>query len=193
MSYSQVARSLLLIAMFLLAACSQRPSFNGTDITGAEFAREFSLTDASGKRRSLADFRGKVVAVSFGYTQCPDVCPTTLADLAQTRQKLGADGDKLQVVFVTVDPARDTPEVLGAYVPGFDPSFIGLYGTPEETEKVAKEYKVFYRKADGQTPTSYTVDHTAGTYVHDREGRVRLFIKYGTPAESIAEDLKKLL
>jgi protein SCO1/2 len=193
MSYSPIARSLLWIAVVLVAACSQRPSFTGTDITGAEFARDFSLTDASGKRRTLADFRGKLVAVSFGYTQCPDVCPTTLADLAQVKQKLGADGDQLQVLFITVDPARDTPVVLGSYVPGFDPSFIGLYGTPEETEKVAKENKIFYRKADGQTPTSYTVDHTAGTYVHDREGRVRLFIKYGTPADAIADDLKKLL
>jgi protein SCO1/2 len=186
------ARCLFWMLLCLLAACSQRPSFNATDITGAEFGRDFSLPDHTGKRRTLADFRGKVVAIFFGYTQCPDVCPTTMVDLVQVRQKLGADGDRLQVLFVSVDPERDTPTVLAAYVPGFDPTFIGLRGTAEETEKAASEYKVFYRKVDGRTPTSYTVDHTAGIYVHDREGRLRLFVKYGTPVDAIVEDLRKL-
>jgi protein SCO1/2 len=182
------------IALCLLIACSQQhPSFNATDITGADFGKGFSLTDHTGKRRTLADFRGKIVAIFFGYTQCPDVCPTTMADMVQVKQSLGADGDKLQVLFISVDPERDTQQVLSEYVPGFDPSFIGLRGTAEETAQVAKEYKVFYRKVEGKTPTSYTVDHTAGVYVHDREGRLRLFIKYGMPVDAIADDLKKLL
>jgi len=179
-------------AVALLAACSP-PTFNNVDITGAEYARDFALTDHTGARRTLADYRGKVVAVFFGFTQCPDVCPTTLADMAQVKKALGSAGDKLQVLFVTVDPERDTQQVLAQYVPGFDPSFVGLYGTAEETAKAAKEFKVFYQKTPGKTPTSYTIDHTAGSYVFDKDGRIRLFVKHAAGVEPIVADLKKLL
>jgi protein SCO1/2 len=187
-----VLRLVVALSVALLAACS-RPTFNNVDITGADFGRDFSLTDHTGTRRTLADYRGKVVAIFFGYTQCPDVCPTTLADMALVKKKLGADGERLQVLFVSVDPERDTREVLAQYVPGFDPSFVGLYGTPEETARTAKEFKVFFQKVAGKTPTSYTVDHTAGTYVFDAEGRIRLFLKYGGDVDLIVADLKKLL
>jgi protein SCO1/2 len=181
------------VLMLTLAACTGKPAFNSVDITGAQYAREFVLTDHTGKRRTLADFRGKVVTVFFGFVQCPDVCPTTLQDMAEVKKKLGASGDTLQVLFVTVDPERDTQEVLAKYVPNFDPSFIGLYGTAEETAKVTKEFKIIFEKVPGTTPTSYTINHSAGTYVIDREGRVRLFVRHATPADSIAADIKKLL
>lgn len=178
----------------LLAGCEQsKPSFNSVDITGANYARDFSLTDASGKRRSLSEFRGKVVAVFFGFAQCPDVCPTTLSDLAQIKEKLGADGERLQVVFITVDPQRDTPEILGSYVSSFDPSFIGLTGTADEISATAREFKVFFQKVPGKTETSYTIDHTAGSYVFDKEGRVRLFVRHAATADAIAADVKQLL
>jgi protein SCO1/2 len=175
-----------------LAGCS-KPAFNNVDITGAEHARDFALTDHTGARRTLADYRGKVVAIFFGFTQCPDVCPTALSDLAQIRKALGADGDKLQVLFVTLDPERDTPEVLAQYVPGFDPTFVGLYGSPDDIARTAREFKVFYMKSPGKTPTSYTIDHTAGTYVFDKEGRVRLFVRHNQGIEPIIEDLRRLL
>jgi protein SCO1/2 len=184
--------ALALIA--LLAAC--RPSaapFNNVDITGASYAREFSLTDHTGAKRTLADYRGKVVVVFFGFTHCPDVCPTTMADLAQVKRQLGKDGDRLQVIFVTVDPERDTPAVLGQYVPSFDPTFVGLTGTPDEIARTAKEFKVFYQKVPGKTPTSYSVDHTAGSFAFDTEGRVRLFLKHGQGVEPVVADLKRLL
>ncbi len=176
----------------VLAACSP-PSFKSVDITGAPYARDFNLTSHTGARRTLADFKGRVVVVFFGYTQCPDVCPTTLADLAEVKKRLGASGEKLKVIFITVDPERDTRELLAQYVPGFDPGFEGLLGTPDEVAATAKEFKVFYQKVAGKTPTSYTMDHTAGAYVFDREGRVRLFIRHGTPVDDIVADLKQLL
>ncbi|MFN3564687.1 MAG: SCO family protein [Burkholderiaceae bacterium] len=182
-----------LLGAMLLAACDSAPKFNGVDITGAGYARELALTDHTGARRTLADYRGKVVVVFFGFTQCPDVCPTTLSDMAQVKRKLGADGERLQVLFVTVDPERDTPAVLAQYVPGFDPGFVGLYGTPEEIARAAKEFKVFYQKVPGKTATSYTIDHTAGSYVFDKEGRVRLFFRHGQGVDSIVADLKRLL
>lgn len=185
-------RLLVVLSVALLAACSP-PTFNNVDIAGADFGHDFSLTDHTGTRRTLADYRGKVVAIFFGYTQCPDVCPTTMADMALVKKKLGADGEKLQVLFVSVDPERDKREILAEYVPGFDPSFVGLYGTPEEIARTAKEFKVFFQKVAGKTPTSYTVDHTAGTYVFDKDGRIRLFLKYGGDVDLIVADLKKLL
>ena len=175
-----------------LAACSP-PAFKAVDITGANYAHSFSLNAAGGGRRTLADFRGKVVVVFFGFTQCPDVCPTTLSDLAEVRKRLGADGDRLQVVFITIDPERDTAALLAEYVPGFDPTFVGLYGTAEETAMTAKEFKVFYQKVPGKTATSYTMDHTAGAYVFDKEGRVRLFIRHGASVDDITADLRQLL
>lgn len=187
-------RLLAALAALPLVACERvAPTFNSVDITGADYARDFALNDAQGQRRTLADFRGKVVVVFFGFAQCPDVCPGTLSQLAEIRRRLGADGDKLQAVFITVDPERDTPAVLAQYVPAFDPSFIGLYGTPEETAKVAKDFKVFYQKVAGKTPTSYTIDHTAGSYVFDKEGRVRLFVRHAQPLEATLADIKQLL
>jgi len=175
------------------AAAAPKASFKGIDITGAEYARELNLTDADGKPRRLSDFKGKVTVVFFGFTQCPDVCPTTLVELAQVKKALGADGDRVQGVFVTVDPERDTAEVLKAYVGGFDAGFVALRGTPEETQTAAKNFKVYFQKVPGKTPTSYTVDHTAGSYIFDPQGRVRLFTRQGTGAEALAHDLKLLL
>jgi protein SCO1/2 len=182
-----------LLGALLLAACGDTPKFNNVDITGANYARELALTDHAGTRRTLADYRGKVVVVFFGFAQCPDVCPTTLSDLAQVKRKLGVDGERLQVLFVTVDPERDTQAVLAQYVPSFDPAFVGLYGTADEIAATAKEFKVFYQKVPGKTPTSYTIDHTAGSYVFDREGRIRLFLKHGQGVDPIVADLKRLL
>ena len=175
------------------AAAAPKASFKGIDITGAEYARELNLTDADGKPRRLSDFKGKVTVVFFGFTQCPDVCPTTLVELVQVKKALGADGDRVQGVFVTVDPERDTAEVLKAYVGGFDAGFVALRGTPEETQTAAKNFKVVFQKVPGKTPTSYTVDHTAGSYIFDPQGRVRLFTRQGTGAEALTHDLKLLL
>jgi protein SCO1/2 len=143
--------------------------------------------------RSLDEFKGKLVAVFFGYTQCPDVCPTTLQQLVEAKRLLGPDGDKLQGLFVSVDPARDTPEILKAYTGAFDPSFIALRGSDDETAAAAKEFKIFYRKAEGATPQAYTIDHTAATYVLDTQGKPRLYVRHGTPAADLAADLKLLL
>jgi protein SCO1/2 len=179
------------VAAALLVGCSQ-PTFKSVDITGADYAQNFSLESTSGGRRSIGDFRGKVVVVFFGFTQCPDVCPTTLADLAAAKKELGADGDKLQGVFITLDPERDSAELLQKYVPAFDPSFIGLYGSPEQIAKTAKDFKIFYQKVPGRTPASYSIDHTAGAFVFDRDGRLRLFIRHGTPPADIAADIRRL-
>ena len=187
----------------LLAACdggapgvgrtTAKPSFKSIDITGAEYARSLSLTDADGQPRTLADFKGKVVVVFFGYTQCPDVCPTTMAELAEVKRSLGADGARVQGIFVTVDPERDTAALLKAYVANFGPDLVGLRGSPEATLAAAKAFKVFYAKVPGKTDTSYTVDHTAGSYVFDALGRVRLFTRYGSGGQALADDLKLLL
>ncbi|MEO8123218.1 MAG: SCO family protein [Burkholderiales bacterium] len=172
---------------------SSKPSFHGVDITGADYGRKLTLPDAEGKERTLADFKGKVSVVFFGYTQCPDVCPTTMAELAAIKRAMGADGDRVQGIFVTVDPERDTPAVLKAYLAAFDPSFIALRGSPEQTAEAAREFKVFFAKVPGKTPDSYTVDHTAGSYVIDSQGHLRLFERYGMPAEDLQSDLKQLL
>ena len=181
----------------LLAACQKAedpaPSFKAIDITGADYARELGLPDSDGKRRVLADFAGKVVIVFFGFTQCPDVCPTTLMELARVKKALGADGARVQGIFVTVDPERDTPEMLKAYVNNFGADFLALRGSLEETKTVAKDFKVFFAKVPGKTEGSYTIDHTAGSFVFDTQGRVRLFTRYGTGAESLTHDLKLLL
>jgi len=162
-------------------------------VTGASFGRDFSLTDHTGKPRTLADYRGKAVVVFFGYTQCPDVCPTTLATLAETMKKLGPDADKVQVLFITVDPERDKPELLSHYVPAFDPRFVGLSGDAAATEKVAKEFKVIYQKQPGATPASYTVDHSAGVFVFDPQGRLRVYASHGQGPDVFAHDLRELL
>lgn len=185
-------------AVALLGACDRsatggKPAFHAIDITGADFAKELNLRDADGRMRSLADFKGKVTVIFFGFTQCPDVCPTTLAELAQARKLLGADGERVQGVFVSVDPARDTPELLKAYVGSFGSDFVALRGSDEETKAAAKQFKIFYSKVPGKTEDSYTVDHTAGSYVMDAKGQVRLFTRYGIGADKLAADLKILL
>jgi protein SCO1/2 len=180
----------------LLAGCERKPDhppFKSVDITGADYARKLELPDTEGKPRSLADFKGKLAVVFFGYTQCPDVCPTTLTHLKEVQQLLGADGDKLQAVFVTVDPERDSAPVLKAYVNAFDPGWVALRGTPEQIAAAAKEYKVFYRKSPGSTPDTYTVDHTAASYVYDTQGRIRLYVRHSALPADIAADLKILL
>ena len=176
-----------------LAACQGRPEFRNTDVTGADFAQDFSLTGHDGKPYTLADFRGKGVVIFFGYTQCPDVCPTTLAELAEVMKQLGPDAARVQVLFITVDPERDTQALLAQYVPAFDGRFLGLYGDAAATERTAKAFKVFYQKVPGSAPGIYTVDHTAGSYVYDPQGRLRLFVKHGTGPDPIVHDLRLLL
>ncbi len=184
---------LALCAALLLVACDGGgPKFRNVDITGVDYAKGFALTDHTGKPRTLADFRGKVVIVFFGYTHCPDVCPTTLAELKQVMGKLGADADRVQVLFITLDPERDTPKVLAQYVPAFDPRFLGLYGDAETTVKTAREFKVFFEKRDGTAPGSYTLDHTAASYAFDPAGRLRLYVKYDQIA-TLVDDIRTLL
>ncbi|BCN40394.1 photosynthetic protein synthase I [Alicycliphilus denitrificans] len=178
----------------IFSACTPKgPKFQGVDLTGAEYARDLQLPDHNGQNRSLKDFAGKVVVVFFGYTQCPDVCPTSMSELAEVKRALGADGDKLQGIFVTVDPERDTPEMLKAYMASFDPGFLALRGSPEQLAAVAKDFKIYYKRVDGQTPTSYTMDHSAGSYVYDTAGRLRVYHRYGSGAQSLAADVRALL
>ncbi len=178
----------------LFVACSEsKPQFRAVDITGADYAQDFALPDHNGTPRSLKDFAGKVVVVFFGFTQCPDVCPTSMAELAEAKKLLGADAARLQGLFVTVDPERDTAAVLKAYMGNFDPTFLALRPTPEQLPAVAKAFKVFYKKVDGKTPTSYTMEHSAGSYVYDTQGRVRLYTRYGSGAAALAADLQLLL
>ncbi|MCU6435044.1 SCO family protein [Undibacterium sp. Jales W-56] len=182
------------LLILCLTACSKpSPQFNNTDLTGLDYAKDFALTDHNGQPRRLADFKGKAVVIFFGYTQCPDVCPTTMAEMAAVMKQLGSLSEKVQVLFVTVDPERDTQALLAAYVPNFDKRFLGLYGDAAATAKVARDFKVYYQKIPGKTATSYTMDHTAGSYVFDPEGRIRLFLRHGQGAEPIAHDLKLLL
>lgn len=181
-------------ATAILGACSKdKPEFRGVDVTGADYARDFQLTDHNGQQRSLKDFAGKVVVVFFGFTQCPDVCPTALQEIAQVRQQLGADGERLQGLFITVDPERDELPLLKAYMANFDPSFLALRPTPEQLPALAKDYKIYYKKVDGQTPTSYTMDHSAGSYVYDAQGRLRVYERYGSGTQALVEDVRTLL
>jgi protein SCO1/2 len=189
-----IAACTLAAAVGLLAACGEsKPQFSSIDLTGADYAKDFQLPDQDGKIRSLKDFQGKLVVLFFGYTQCPDVCPTTMTELAQVKKELGADGDKLQVLFVTVDPERDTPQVLKGYMANFDPSFIALRGSPEQLAVMAKDFKVFYKKTEGKTPTSYSMDHSAASYVYDTKGQLRLYTRYGSGTPALVSDLKLLL
>lgn len=191
---NRALRLCLLVVLFALGACQQgSQGFRATDITGADFGRDFALTDHTGKPRALAHFRGRVVVMFFGFTHCPDVCPTTLAELAGAVRKLGSEGDDVQVLMVTVDPERDTPQVLSQYVTAFDPHFLALRGTVEETARVAKEFKIIYQKSTGTQPDNYTMDHSAGTYIFDRQGRLRLYVSYGRGAEVFAHDIALLL
>ena len=179
-----------------LAACKPAPDlpvFQATDITGADFARDFKLTDHNGQPRTLASFKGKIVAVFFGYTHCPDVCPTTLSDFAAALKQLGPLADQVQVLFVTVDPQRDTPELLKIFVPAFDPRFLGMTTDAVSLKALAQEYKVVYQKTSVKGADNYLIDHSAGTYVYDAEGRLRLLVPYGSSPDLIARDLKTLL
>ena len=178
----------------VLVACSpDMPAFKGTDVTGAAFAKDFKLKDQQGNLRTLKDFKGKIVVVFFGFTQCPDVCPTSMTTMTEVKRLLGAQGDLLQVLFITVDPERDTQPLLKEYMASFDPGFIALRPEPDELNGVASDFKIYFKKVPGSTPTSYTMDHSAGKYIFDTEGRVRLFSAYGTDAATIAADIRLLL
>jgi len=185
--------SFLLLAAALAACSPEGPKFRSTDVTGADWGRELALTGHDGRPRTLADFRGKAVVLFFGFARCPDICPTTLADMANVMKALGKDAERVQVLFVTVDPERDTPAVLAKYVPAFDPRFLGLYGDTAATRRAAKEFKIYYGKSAGRTPDSYSVDHSAQSYVIDPQGRLRLFVRHDRIAQDLAEDLRTLL
>lgn len=199
---SIAALAIITPATALFTACTEnKPQFKAIDITGADYARDFAadgaMLDHNGKPRSIKDFAGKVVVLFFGYTQCPDVCPTSMAELAEVKKLLEknnkGDGDKLQGLFITIDPERDTPEVLKAYMANFDPSFIAMRTTPDKLAVVAKDFKTYYKKSPGKTDTSYTMDHSAGSYVYDTKGNVRLYTRYGTGAAALASDVALLL
>lgn len=192
--FSRIWLSLLcLAATAVLSACKPPAAeFKNVDITGAEYARQFTLTDHQGKVRKLSDFKGKLVVLFFGYTQCPDVCPTTMSEMSAVMKELGPKADQVQVLFATLDPERDTQAVLAQYVPAFDTRFIGLHGDLKATEEVAREFKVFFKKVPGKNG-EYSIDHTAGSYVFDRQGNIRLFVRYGQGAANLTHDLKILL
>lgn len=178
----------------LIGGCMQsKPQFKSIDLTGADYAKDFQLPDQNGQVRSLKDFSGKIVVVFFGYTQCPDVCPTTMAELAEAKRLLGPDGEKVQGILVTVDPERDTAEVLKGYTANFDPTFLALRGTPEQVAATTRDFKVFYKKVEGKTATSYTMDHSAASFVYDTKGQLRLYTRYGSGAQALADDLRLLL
>jgi protein SCO1/2 len=184
------------LGLLLLCGCGagdKTATFRTTDITGADFGKDFHLTDHNGQSRQLADFHGKAVVVFFGFTHCPDVCPTTLAEMAAALKKLGPAADRVQVLMVTVDPERDTPEILKQYVTALDPRFLGLTGDAEAVARTAKEFKVFYQKNPGASPQAYSVDHSAGTFIFDPAGRLRLYVSYGQGAEVFAHDIAELL
>lgn len=186
--------ALSISAAAILTGCSKdRPEFRGVDITGADYARDFHLADHNGQQRSIKDFHGKVVVVFFGFTQCPDVCPTSMQELADVKQQLGKDGERLQGIFVTVDPERDQPAMLKSYMQNFGPDFLALRPTPEQLPALAKDYKIYYKKVEGKTPTSYTMDHSAGSYVYDPQGRLRIYHRYGSGTEALAADVRTLL
>jgi protein SCO1/2 len=183
-----------LVAVLGLSACSQdKPAFRGVDITGADYAQGWSLSDQDGQVRTLKDFSGKVVVVFFGFTQCPDVCPTALQEIAEAKQLLGADSGKLQGIFITIDPERDTPELLKAYVANFGPDFVALRPSPEQLPKVTKDFKIYYKKVEGKTPTSYSMDHSAGSFTFDPQGRIRLYNRHASGAAVLAADARILL
>ena len=181
----------IIICSLLLAGCDGGPKFKSTDITGVDYGRTLALTDHNGRPRTLEDFRGKVVVLFFGFTHCPDVCPTTLAELSQALEQLGPAAQRVQVLFVTVDPERDTPQALAKYVTAFDPGFLGLYGDPEATRRTAQEFKIYYEKR--KTGDSYSVDHSGQSYVIDPQGRLRLLVRPDRIRQDLAEDLRTLL
>ena len=184
----------ILLCMALLATgCSEPQRFHSTDISAADWGKDFHLTDHAGQSRRLADFKGKAVVLFFGYTQCPDICPTTLASMRDALKLLGDDAARVQVLFVTLDPARDKPELLAAYVPLFDPGFIGLRGDDETIAALARDFKVFYTRQPGTTPDNYSIDHSTASYAYDPQGRLRLLLRHGESPANVAADLKLLL
>lgn len=186
----------LILLISFLSACKpsgEANKFVATDITGADFGQSFSLTDHTGKLRSMADFKGKVVALFFGYTHCPDVCPTTMHDLKLAMKLLGDQSDQVQVLFVTLDPVRDSQALLAQFIPSFDPRFIALRGSEEEIAATAAVFKIYAKKIEAQGKGGYTVDHSAGMYVFDKEGKIRLYVDYGEKPADIANDIKQLL
>ena len=182
-----------LLVLLLLACSPDKPRFQSIDLTGADYAKGFSLPDPKGQTRSLADFKGKVVMVFFGFTQCPDFCPTTMSEMAQVKHNLGAQGDKLQAIFISLDPERDTPELLQTYMGNFDPSFVALIPSLAELPALAKDFKIYYKKVEGAKPANYTLDHSAGTYIFDTEGRLRLYARYGQDVAALTADVEQLL
>lgn len=188
----------MVLAAGMLTSCTDKEApverkFNSVDLTGADYAKDFALTDHHGQARTLKDFRGKIVTVFFGFTQCPDVCPTTMAELSEVKRLLGPDAGKLQAIFISVDPERDTPEVMKAYMRNFDPTFLAMRPSAEQLAAVAKEFKTYYKKVDGRTQDSYSMDHTAGSYIYDTKGRVRLYARYGSGAQALAADIQLLI
>lgn len=189
-----IAAALAVATALLLAACGpEAPKFKASDVTGTTYGADFRLTDHAGRERTLADYRGKVVVLFFGYTQCPDVCPTTLSELAEAMKRLGPDAERVQVLFVTIDPERDTKELLAQYVPAFDPRFVGLFGDADATARTAKDFRILYQKQPGRTPESYTMDHSAGTFLFDPKGKLRVYVGYGQGAEVFVHDIRELL
>jgi len=190
----RVLQGLGLAGAMFLAACGQNKAhFNSVDITGADYGKGFVLTDHNGQQRTLGDFAGKVVVLFFGYTQCPDVCPSTMLELVEVKKLLGTDGERLQALFVTLDPERDTPELLKAYMTNFDPMFVALRPTPEQLPALAKEFKIYFKKVPGAGANNYTLDHSAGSYVFDTQGHLRLFTRYGSGAAVLATDFAQLM
>ena len=197
MTYPHASRRHLMVlglGAALLAACSEKkPVFSSIDVSGSDMGQNFAIKDHNGQVRRLADFKGKVVVMFFGYTQCPDVCPTTMTELVEVKRLLGKDGERLQPLFISVDPQRDTPELLKAYMANFDPTFLALCPTPAELTEVAASFKVYYKKVGDEGSVNYTMDHSAGSYVFDPQGRVRLFVRYGLGAQPLAADIAQLL
>jgi len=195
--FKQLLKLLLVsLAIAPLYGCKQpeaAQSFKSTDVTGIDSGKDFRLTDHLGKLRTLSDFKGKVVVLFFGYTHCPEACPNTLMELARVMKRLGPDADKVQVLFITLDPERDTQSLLAQFVPSFNPKFIGLYGTPAQIAETAKEYRLFYSKEPGKSPGNYTLDHSVGTYIYDQSGRLRLHAAYGQGVDALVHDIKLLL
>jgi len=196
--YASFTLKLLFVVFTItsLCACNQpqaAQSFKSTNVTGIDSGKDFRLTDHLGKPRTLSDFKGKIVVLFFGYTHCPEACPNTLMELARVMKRLGSDADKVQVLFITLDPERDTQALLAQFVPSFNPKFIGLYGTPAQIAETAKEYRLFYNKGPSKNPGNYTLDHSVGTYIYDQSGKLRLHAAYGQGVEALVHDIKLLL
>jgi len=195
--FKQLLKLLLVgLSIASLYSCQQPEAaqpFKSTDVSGIDSGKDFRLTDHLGKLRTLSDFKGKIVVLFFGYTHCPEACPNTLVELARVMKQLGPDADKVQVLFITLDPERDTQALLAQFVPSFNPKFIGLYGTPAQIAETAKEYRLFYSKGPGKSPGNYTLDHSVGTYIYDQSGRLRLHAAYGQGVDALVHDIKLLL